>query len=274
MIDLRSIRVGVEMASSMRYFRTVDGVRVKASGTKSTNGTQNEAQITISGLKRETRDWLITETSPLIKSRKPRMATLECGRVTSGLFRVFAGDIMMAEPSSPPDVDVTLKIKTGAGANTSVVSRSTGPRGRLSEIAAMVAADLGVRLDFQASDKLVASYTYAGGVMGQVARLSEAGGVRAFLDDDRLIVQDAARPAKGRIKVLNMNSGMVGLPKVTEKGVEVQYLIDGESALGGMLRLDSKMNKAANGDYKIEQLRFDVASHEDPFFYTATCKRL
>ncbi|MGK5747001.1 baseplate hub protein, partial [Proteus mirabilis] len=26
-------------------------------------------------------------------------------------------------------------------------------------------------------------------------------------------------------------------------------------------------------DYIIEQLKFDVASHDDPFFYQATCKR-
>ncbi|WP_421692662.1 baseplate hub protein, partial [Xenorhabdus bovienii] len=28
-----------------------------------------------------------------------------------------------------------------------------------------------------------------------------------------------------------------------------------------------------NGDYLIEQLKFDIASHDDAFFYTATCKR-
>ena len=71
-----------------------------------------------------------------------------------------------------------------------------------------------------------------------------------------------------------MNSGLVGLPKITEKGVDVTFLIDGESALGGLLRLDSKFNKAASGDYTIDQLKFEVASHDDPFFYVATCTRL
>ena len=66
---------------------------------------------------------------------------------------------------------------------------------------------------------------------------------------------------------------MAVIPKATEKGVDVTYLIDGESSLGGMLRLDSKYNPALNGDYIIEQLKFDIASHDDPFFYQATCKR-
>ncbi len=274
MIDLRAIRVGIEINGKMQYYQALDGMRIKATGTKCANATQNQCQVTISNLRRETRDFLITETSPFNKSAKPKRLVLEAGRVSLGLFQLFAGDIVKAEPSSPPDVDLVITAKTGANSNTNVVSRSAGARAQLSQIAGMVARDLGATLNFQATDKLVANYTYAGGAMGQVNRLAEAGGVRAFLDDGVLLVQDRDKPTEGRIKVLNMNSGMVGLPKVTEKGVEVSYLIDGESSLGGKLRLQSKFNKAASGDYKIDQLKFEIASHEDLFFYTATCSRI
>lgn len=39
-----------------------------------------------------------------------------------------------------------------------------------------------------------------------------------------------------------MNSGMIGIPKATESGLTVSYLIDSTSELGGMLRLESKLN--------------------------------
>ena len=107
----------------------------------------------------------------------------------------------------------------------------------------------------------------------QVERLQEAGNVKAFIDDDVLYVKDSDKALSGRLRILSQKSGMVGIPKATEKGVDVTYLIDGESSLGGMLRLDSKYNPALNGDYIIEQLKFDIASHDDPFFYQATCKR-
>lgn len=274
MIDLRAIRIGIEINGKMNYYQATDGMRIKASGTKCANATQNECQVTISNLRRETRDFLITETSPFNQNKKPKRLTVEAGRVSLGLFQVFAGDIVSGEPSSPPDVDITIKAKTGANSNTKVVSRSGGARTPLSKLSGQIARDLGATLNFQATDKLIANYTYSGGAMGQVNRLAEAGGVRAFLDDGVLLVQDRDKATQGRIKVLNMNSGMVGLPKVTEKGVEVTYLIDGESNLGGKLRLESKFNKAANGDYKIDQLKFELASHEDPFFYQATCSRL
>lgn len=274
MIDLRAIRVGIEVNGKMNYYQALDGMQIKASGLKAANATQNQCQVTISNLRRETRDFLITETSPFNKNAKPKRLVLEAGRASTGLFQLFVGDIVSAEPSSPPDVDLTIKAKTGANSNTKVVSRSSGPRAKLSEISGTVARDIDAKLNFQATDKLIANYVYSGGAMGQVNRLAEAGGVRAFLDDGFLIVQDKDKPTAGRIKVLNMNSGMVGIPKVTEKGIEVTYLIDGESSLGGKLRLESKFNKAANGDYKIDQLKFDLTSHEDVFFYTATCSRI
>ena len=46
----------------------------------------------------------------------------------------------------------------------------------------------------------------------------------------RLIVKDAGAPLKDRVRILGMNSGLVGIPKRTDKGVQVQYLIDAESA--------------------------------------------
>lgn len=274
MIDLRAIRIGIEVSGRMNYYSAADGMRIKASGTKYANATQNECSVTISNLRRETRDFLLTETSPFNKNRTPKRLVVEVGRISTGLFKVYTGDIISAEPSSPPDVDIVLKSKTGNAANGVVVSKSAQATSRLSAIAAAVATDIGATLVFQALDKLIGNYTYTGGALGQVNRLAEAGGVRAFVDDTRLIVQDFDKAVSGRVKILNMNSGMVGIPKATEKGVEVTYLIDGESVLGGTLRLESKFNRSLNGDYKIDQLKFDVASHEDPFFYQATCSRL
>lgn len=274
MIDIRAIRVGIEVSNQMHYYHSLDGMKIRASGTKYANANQNDCSITISNLNRQTRDFLLTETSPFNKNRTPKRLTLEVGRVSTGLFTVIIGDIVSADPSSPPDVEITLKAKTGNASNGKVISSSAQGMSKLSAIANTVASDLSLLLDFQATDKNIANYTYTGGALGQVNRLAEAGGVRAFIDDEKLIVQDYQNPAAGRIKVLNMNSGMIGLPKATEKGVTVTYLVDGESVLGGLLRLESKFNQSLSGDYRIDQLGFEVASHDDPFFYKAQCSRI
>ncbi|MBV4413346.1 hypothetical protein J0B02_11020 [Enterobacteriaceae bacterium YMB-R22] len=270
MIDLRRIRVGVEVSGRIQWY---EGMRVKASGTKYANPLQNECTVSIDGLNATTRNMLLTETSPYNKSKQPSRLILEAGRASTGVFRLFVGDIVSAEPSSPPDVTLTLKAKTGNGSARDIVATSSGAMSKLSEISAGIARDCGVRLDFQATDKNIANWYFCGSKLKQVERLQDGGGVKAFIDDDVLYVKDSAQAVKGRIKIVNQNTGMVGLPKATEKGLDVTWLIDGESSLGGTLRLESKFNPSLNGDYIIEQLKFDVASHDDPFFYQATCKR-
>ncbi len=271
MLDLRRIRIGVEVSGQIQFY---EGLRVKVTGTKYADPMQNDCTVTISGLKRETRDYLLTETSPFNDNRTPKRLVVEVGRESTGLFRLFVGDIVSSEPSSPPDLDLTIKAKTQNAQAGSIVSTAGPSSSRLSTLAQQVARDLGLTLEFDAQDKNIGNYQHTGAALKQVDKLAAAGGVVAYIDDDKLIVKDALRPLTNRVRILNKDSGMVGVPKITEKGVTVQFLIDPDTAIGGALRIESKINPAINGDYVINQLKFEVNSHEVPFFYTAQAARL
>ena len=268
--DLRRIRFGIEISGRINWY---EGLRVRAGGTKFANAQQNECTLTVSGLSMSTRDHLLTETSPFNSNPTPKRLIIEVGRVSTALFRIFIGDIVSAEPSSPPDVDVIIKAKTQSAQAGNVVAIASGPISKLSAISQRVADEIGLGLDFQALDKNISNFSYTGAALKMVNLLQDSGGVRAFIDDETLIVKNYGYALAGRIRILGADTGMVGIPKATEKGLDVTFLIDSESLLGGMIRLDSKMNKSLNGDYVIDQLKFDVASHEDPFFYSATCSR-
>lgn len=268
--DLRRIRFGIEISGRINWY---EGLRVRAGGTKFANAQQNECTLTVSGLSMSTRDHLLTDTSPFNSNRTPKRLIIEVGRVSTALFRIFIGDIVSAEPSAPPDVDVIIKAKTQSAQAGNVVAIASGPISKLSAISQRVADEIGLGLDFQALDKNISNFSYTGAALKMVNLLQDSGGVRAFIDDETLIVKNYGSALAGRIRILGADTGMVGIPKATEKGLDVTFLIDSESLLGGMIRLDSKMNKSLNGDYVIDQLKFDVASHEDPFFYTATCSQ-
>lgn len=268
--DLRRIRFGIEISGRINWY---EGLRVRAGGTKFANAQQNECTLTVSGLSMSTRDHLLTETSPFNSNRTPKRLIIEVGRVSTALFRIFIGDIVSAEPSAPPDVDVIIKAKTQSAQAGNVVAIASGPISKLSAISQRVADEIGLGLDFQALDKNISNFSYTGAALKMVNLLQDSGGVRAFIDDEKLIVKNYGSALAGRIRILGADTGMVGIPKATEKGLDVTFLIDSESLLGGMIRLDSKMNKSLNGDYVIDQLKFDVASHEDPFFYSATCSQ-
>lgn len=270
-LDLRRVRVGIEISGRINWY---EGLRVKATGTKFANPTQNECTVVITNLSNVTRDYLVTEASPFNSNPTPKRLILEAGRVSTGLVRLFVGDIFKAEPGNPPDIDLTIKAMTGNAGNGVLSSTSGGAQSKLSDIAKVVAAELGLNLDFQATDKTIGNYSHSGPQSKQINLLQQSGGVNAYIDDDRLIVKNAMVGLGGKVRILNKNSGMVGIPKPDEKGLKVTFTLDTETVLGGVLRLQSEMNPAANGDYLINQLAFDITTHDDPFWYTAQTTRL
>lgn len=272
-VDLRRARLGIEVSGRINWYNSDGGFKIKATGTKYANPEQNECTVVITNLKRQTRDFLVTEASPFNSNPTPKRLILEVGRVSTGLFRLFVGDITSAEPSAPPDIELTIVAKTANASKGKLTAKSAGAQSKLSAIAKSIADDIGVDLDFQAQDKNIGNYTHSGPELKQVELLQQAGGVSAYIDDGKLVVKDALMPLTGRIRILNKNSGMVGVPKPTEKGLKVTFTIDPDTVLGGALRLQSQINPAANGDYVITQLAFDVATHETPFFYTALATR-
>lgn len=269
-VDLRRVRVGIEVSGRINWY---EGLKVKATGTKYANPEQNDCTVTITNLKRQTRDFLVSEASPFNSNPTPKRLILEVGRVSTGLTRIFVGDITSAEPSLPPDIELTLVAKTANASKGKLTAKSAPAQSKLSAIAKSIADDMGLSLDFQAQDKNIGNYSHSGPELKQIDLLQQAGGVSAYVDDKNLVVKDAGRALKGRVRILNKTSGMVGLPKPTEKGLKVTFLIDADTVLGGMLRLESQMNPAADGDYVIEQLGFDVATHDAPFYYIALATR-
>lgn len=271
MIDLRRVRVGIEVKGRVNFY---EGLNIAVSGTKFTSPTQNEATIDIIGLNADTRDYILSVTSPYSEESGTKRVIVEVGRVSTGLFVIYSGDIISAEISSPPDIKLTIKAKTNNANNYKIVTHSGNALQRLSEIARIVANNNGVGLTFEATNKNISNYSYGGAASRQVSDLQRAGNVKAFIDDGMLFVKDSSRALNQRRRILSAKSGMVGIPTATEKGLKVTYLVDGDSDLGGQLTIDSKMNKSLNGDYVIDQLTFDVTTHDDAFFYTAICSRL
>jgi hypothetical protein len=269
-IDPRIVRVSIEVDGA---FKVYEGLDIVARGEKFANPKQNTCEVTISNLSRDVRNYLLTETSPFNKNKTPKRLIVEAGRVSTGTSRLFYGEITSASPSQPPDIALNLKAQTGSFSKGQIVARSGGAQQSLKALAKMVAADLGVSLDFQATDKQIANYAFSGAKLRQVDELAKAGGVDAYVDDQTLVVKNRGVSLAGRVRVLSLDSGMIGVPEVTEKGIKVQYLLDATSVLGGALQVKSKLNPSVDGNYTIFKLGFEVASRQLPFYYTAEASR-
>jgi len=67
-VDLRRVRVGIEVSGRINWY---EGLKVKATGTKYANPEQNDCTVVITNLKRQTRDFLVTEASPFNSNPTP-----------------------------------------------------------------------------------------------------------------------------------------------------------------------------------------------------------
>lgn len=269
-LDPRLLRISVEINGQLKSY---EGLDMTASGTKYANANQNECEVKISNLDKTTRDYLLTETSPFNKNKTRKLLRVEAGRVSTGYSLVFQGDITNAIGAQPPDITLTLKAAAGDFAKGDIVARSQPGVVPMRNIAARIAQDLGLSLNFQASAKQISNFSHTGSAAKQVELLGQLGRVNAYVDDAALVVKDWNKPLADRVREVNLDTGMIGIPEFTETGIKVKLLFDNQTVLGGALRVTSRLNPAANGLYTVAKLGFELASRDAPFHYIAEATR-
>lgn len=299
-IDPRIVRIGIEIDGQIKYY---EGLSIYASGTKYANGNQNECEVKIVNLDKPTRNYILTETSPFNKNNTPKKLIVEAGRESYGTTRIFIGDIVVSgtpktpnvgiygvdknksphkdtaskvcsQISQPPDISITLNALTSNFEKGKIVAKNQPAQTTVSKIAQSCATDCGLTLDFQATDKNIANYSFSGPLLKEVDKIGEFGNLDAYVDDTNLVVKDSGIPLTGRTRILNLDSGMIGIPEINEHGIKVKFLLDNQTTLGSALEITSQLYPAVNGTYAIYQLGFDIANRDTQFYYIASAKRL
>lgn len=266
--DPRLLRVGIEVGSNLVWY---EGLAIEATITKVANATANDATIKIANIIKDTRNRILTETSPWNKFAVRKRVIVEAGRESYGYARVFTGDIMAADVSQPPDIGVTITAKTNAWNKTQIATRSYAGLVQARTVAQDIADSMGLSLQFDVQDKQLANYAFSGAKSAQLQKLAELGRVNAYIDDDRLIVKplgNALQEYVSETDVLSADSGLVGIPEVTEQGIKAKMMFEPYSKCGGTLRIKSVVNPAANGEYVIFKMTYDISNRNEQFYNT------
>jgi Baseplate hub gp41 len=253
---------------------TLDGgLWITAQGSKYLDATQNECTIQIANLKKETRDQLATNLTRYNLNSSRKSVKLYAGRMSTGLFLLYSGDIIECSPSQPPNIVTTIKAKSLQWFKYNILAQAQNASAPMSQLGNAIGTSLGIPVHFEATDRNVSNWSYNGSAAKQIDKLNSLGGIDAFEDNGTLYIKDAGTPLKDVSHVLSMDSGMIGLPEITEYGVRVRMLLTPGIRLGGQLTLKSLMNPSLNGNYSIYQLGFDIASREAPFYAIASCTK-
>ena len=268
-IDDRLIEISFLIKGQLVTFKDL---YILANGTKYANANQNECEVQIANLDTDTRNYLITATSPFNPKNTPVTFYLSAGRESTGVSQIYIGNIASSEISQPPDLKLTLKTLTGHDQRVKITVMTQPGSAKLSDIAKQTAANLSLKSNFQATDKNISNYSYSGGALDQVSALGNTGAIDAYIDDDTLVVKDSNLPVRGEIINLSEETGMIGIPELIEQGIKVTYLLDNKTQLGSLINLKSILNPGINGQYVIYKLGFNIANREKPFYWIAEAK--
>lgn len=270
--DSRIVRLGLNLPAGPLV---LDGVAISATGQKFGSANQNQCSARVYNLTKPQQNYILTQASPLLQPGKstltPILMTLDVGRLSTGTFRLFEGNILAVNVTQPPDIGILLESLTNSAFWSTVRGVSQPENQSMFTICQSIAAANSLTLDFQATDKQIANFSYSGGVAGMVREINKFGGVVATVDNSTLLVLDANKPRKGSVRVISASTGMVGVPQVTEYGCVVKVMIDSSIQLLGSVKVVSEINPAVNGEYKVIKIGFDVANREEPFYYTLVC---
>lgn len=270
MFDGRLLRIGVEIAGQIRWYTDM---QITASVTKFANAIQNEASVKITNMRKDARDYILTETTPFNLNRVRKKIIIEAGRESYGYFRLFEGDIMAVTPGQPPDIGLAFTCKSNEWDKGSIVSKSMASQVPLSRICAMVADAIGATLVFEAKDKNIYNYSFTGAALRQVDKLVQVGKVNAYMDDNNLVVKDYNTPIKNVSHVISAESGMIGIPQINEQGIQVTMLLNSSVRLGGEIEIKSVLNPTANAKFCVFKLTYELSNRDEPFYVIAEGKR-
>lgn len=269
-LDPRLVKLTITVNGNAKSYQDLF---ISARGMKYANPLQNECEVTIYNLDRTTQDYILSETSPYNQNRTPKTITLEAGRQSYGLNKIYVGNIVIANPTQPPDIGVTLKCLTGNYLKGQFTSQAQPGVASAQQVAKQMAANMKLFLQFQAANKYIANPSYTGPTLQQVQNLQSVGGLNVYIDDDKLVVKNAGVPLNGGFKVVSAETGMIGIPEMTERGVRVKFLLDNTTVLGGGLQIQSQQYPALNGNYIIYKLGFEIANRDTPFYWIAEALR-
>lgn len=270
--DSRLMRVEIVLPTQTFVFD--QSYNIFISGEKFLSAISGTCQCKIFNLTKEVRQQIITLSSPLVQPRQPIYLKVSVGRVSTGLSLLYIGQVLLADVLQPPDIGIVFRAianNAQTGAIQNVQYAASAP---LSDIAKGIAASGGWQLNNQCTDKTISNFSYLGTPIDGVSELNNMGNTQACVDNNTLIVVDANKSLSGAPYLLKMETGMVGIPQVTDMGVTVKMMYNSQINIGGSVTVKSEINKAANGTYKIIQVHYEMASRDQPFWYTLVCSNL
>lgn len=254
---------------------------------KNVLSVQNQCTISIDNLTAERRNFLLgyfTQWESRNYSQPFIPVDIRIGRESneSQLTTVFRGAILETSLGNPPDITLGLKCITSLIdmniASTDYVSRTLPKVSTHRELCQWAADLVNMPLRYEVSIPLPAVSASAHATVIQKAySLTAVVGMLAnfhkdkvcvFVDDGVLIVTEWGKALQGEVVEVSAANWLIGIPTVTQWGVQFTTLADAPIKLAGAVNLISELNPSVNQPWVMTQVEYDLTSRDTSWYAT------
>lgn len=263
--------------------KQIKNIALKGSVSRRMGSVAAEAKVSVANLAKDDIEYLSTYMSSYVEPDKRKQIAIYAGYQDSGYGLIFRGDIIQAVPEGVKDIWLNIDAKTNYFNRQNLITYSVTSPVTTKQMAQNVANQLGVSLSWKSkSQKIIDSINFVGAKAKLIDELNKYGDFVAFLDNDVLKVVDkdenapafknsqsetsAGNNSDGSVKLINLSSGLIGVPQATEYGAKFKVLLDPTLNPSDWVKLESEKFPAINDYYQIYSLKYDFSSREKNFY--------
>lgn len=243
----------------------------------------SRATVRIYNLNQTLRDQLTSWCNPFNnRTRQMPYVTIEIkigrrGAKKTPLKPLFKGVVAMVTQTAPPDICVTMECETCyewvsmAVPNETIPGQGLAINADVKTILQKTADIMGLTLIYKAKQLTITRFVAPPNIRAVPTAIMDffRGRIFVYTDGISLIATDPNAPINQEV-IMNVSSdtGMIGMPKVTQWGVDVVVLGDFPISLGDSFKLKSLLVKGVDGFWVTNSIRYSLKTRANDWYAT------
>lgn len=248
---------------------TISNARILARLSNPGGETMGAAQIRVYGMSKQLMNQLTTIGQINRAIRIKNTVSVAAGDV-NGMQLVFSGVIVdaYAEYNSAPDVPFVIEAAAGMDVAVTPVG-ATSYKGSVSVqlIMSDLADEAGLAFEPNGVDARLFNQYLAGTVWEKIKQVARAARVEYVIDRGTLAIWDLGKSREGEVPLISVDSGMVGYPTLSSKGMSIRTSFNYNIKLGADVKVQSVV-EMANGIWHVFNADHEISSQmpDGPWF--------
>lgn len=253
---------------------TLTGLRMQAEILKPTGDTMGVMQLRVFGIEQSMMNRLTV--IGLINQVKPKNTVLLAAGDENGMTTVFEGVIWEASADYNAAPDVALNIMATVGLDLSIKpAEASSYKGaaNVASIMADLAKEAGLTLEDSGVDGVLSNPYFSGTTLAKIRSCAKAANINYHIDGGVLSIwpRGAARTIGGT-PLIAPETGMVGYPSFSSKGMALRSIFNPAVSLGANVQVQSSIDMAS-GTFTVFNLSHSLSSEmpDGPWFTNIEC---